>query len=680
MSNTALSFFQRLTQSVARRLALGYAALLLAIAAVGGYALLQLEHLQRETELAETRHLDRVELVLALQSGIDRVSVHARNLVLADDALAQTQEQRLLNQQQARVDELERRLRALDWDGASLGLLDGWSAAATAVRPRLDALTRLGRGGSGSGRDGLSTALAQLRPAESAWQQQTQALTRHVTDEAETALAAHRASHLTVRQQLAGLVALCVVLGGLLSWQLVRSVRQPVKQAVRMAEKLAQGAQADLTVRGDELERMQHAMRGLQQRLRAQAVDLTQPPAASAATDATARPAAATVPGRLPVADAQRPNAALNAPVTASATAALSALVAAPLPSTTPERVRQEPQFGESGAIPAVNPAPNGAPNDATPASTEALQALLQRVQSGRGPVAATGAADGAAAEPSTDAATASASPADADALVSTAVDVAERGSMVVTQVVSNMEDISASSRKINEILATIDGIAFQTNLLALNAAVQAARAGHEGAGSTHGAVAGEVRGLAQRAASAAREIKGLINASLDQAEASNRLVRDAGVTMDALVSSVQSVTDLVGQIGTSSEARTPETLREADRSVRQLDRLTRENATLVEQSASAADALRDQAERLQKVVAAFRLLQQTQEAAWTAHTAIHSARTTSRGDTLPGGLDDLPPGGTPVVDPGLKERAKPTRKGRGKDSEPPAGNDWKNF
>jgi methyl-accepting chemotaxis protein len=242
------------------------------------------------------------------------------------------------------------------------------------------------------------------------------------------------------------------------------------------------------------------------------------------------------------------------------------------------------------------------------------------------------------------------------------------------------MEDISASSRKINEILATIDGIAFQTNLLALNAAVQAARAGHEGAGSTHGAVAGEVRGLAQRAASAAREIKGLINASLDQAEASNRLVRDAGVTMDALVSSVQSVTDLVGQIGTSSEARTPETLREADRSVRQLDRLTRENATLVEQSASAADALRDQAERLQKVVAAFRLLQQTQEAAWTAHTAIHSARTTSRGDTLPGGLDDLPPGGTPVVDPGLKERAKPTRKGRGKDSEPPTGNDWKNF
>jgi hypothetical protein len=345
------------------------------------------------------------------------------------------------------------------------------------------------------------------------------------------------------------------------------------------------------------------------------------------------------------------------------ATAPLSALVAAPLPSATAERVRQEPQFDEAGAVSAT-PTPT-----VTPAADETLQALLQRVQSGRSP---------AAAGPSTDADAGEAGVAtDPDTLVSNAVDVAERGSVVVTQVVSNMEDISASSRKINEILATIDGIAFQTNLLALNAAVQAARAGHEGGSGNHGAVAGEVRGLAQRAASAAREIKGLINASLDQAEASNRLVRDAGVTMDALVSSVQSVTDLVGQIGTSSEARTPETLREADRSVRQLDRLTRDNATLVEQSASAADALRDQAERLQKVVAAFRLLQQTQEAAWTAHTAIHSARTTSRGDTLPGGLDDLPPTGTPVADPDVKaSRSKSRRKG----NEPPAGNDWKNF
>ena len=673
MSHTALSspqrLFQRLTQSVARRLALGYAALLLAVVAVGGLALHQLENLQRESEQAEARHLDRVGLVLALQSGIDRLSVHARNLALADDALAQTQEQRLLNQQQARLDEIERRLRALDWDGASLGLLDGWSVSAAAVRPRLDNLARVGRPvpGQAHGRDAVTTALAQLRPAETAWQQQTQALVRHVTEDAEAALAGHRAAHLAVRQQIATLVVVCLLLGGLLSWHLVRSVRQPVKQAVRMAEKLAQGAQADLTVQGDELQRMQHAMRGLQQRLRAQAVDVTQP----VGTAATGAPFAA-VAGRQPAAEAQ------------TATAPLSALVAAPLPTATPERARQEPQFDDPRTPPA--------PQAPTPAADETLQALLQRVQSGRGPAVAGSTADAGAGEGEgvgegvgglADSDFTGGAATDPDALVSNAVDVAERGSVVVTQVVSNMEDISASSRKINEILATIDGIAFQTNLLALNAAVQAARAGHEGAGS-HGAVAGEVRGLAQRAASAAREIKGLINASLDQAEASNRLVRDAGVTMDALVSSVQSVTDLVGQIGTSSEARTPETLREADRSVRQLDRLTRDNANLVEQSASAADALRDQAERLQKVVAAFRLLQQTQEAAWTAHTAIHSARTTSRGDTLPGGLDDLPPAGTPVADPDVKasrdSRSDSRSKTRRKGGEPPAGNDWKNF
>ncbi|MGY0193532.1 methyl-accepting chemotaxis protein [Leptothrix sp. BB-4] len=607
MSTTVSSFLQRLTRSVARRLALGYAALLLALAVIGGLALVNLDQLQHETELGESRHLDRIELVQALQAGIDRVALHARNLALAEDTLAQTQEQRLLNQQLARVDELERRLRTLEWDGASLGLLDAWSLAAGTVRPRLDALSRLGRSPSPAGREAVTVALAQLRPAEATWRQQTEALTRHVTDEADAALAAHRASHAQARQQLGGLLAVFLVMGAFMAWQLVRGVRKPVKQAVRMAEKLAQGAQADLSAQGDELERMQHAMRGLQDRLRAQAVDLTRPAPAAAVAPTVA------VPGRVPEVGVQ------------ASTAAVSALVAAPLSPVNPERLRQEPQFDAEAVAPAA-PAEPAVPNDA-------LQALLKRVQAGPPPTAN----DGAETQPAADA---EAAPADPDALVSNAVEVAERGSEVVTQVVSNMEDISASSRKINEILATIDGIAFQTNLLALNAAVQAAKAGHEGQDS-HGAVAGEVRGLAQRAASAAREIKGLINASLDQAEASNRLVRDAGVTMDALVSSVQSVTDLVGQIGQGGAPREPETLRQADRSVRQLDQLTRKNAVLVEQSASAADALRDQADRLQKVVAAFRLLQQTQEAAWTAHTAIHSARTTSRGEPPVAGKGD---------------------------------------
>ena len=221
------------------------------------------------------------------------------------------------------------------------------------------------------------------------------------------------------------------------------------------------------------------------------------------------------------------------------------------------------------------------------------------------------------------------------------AVIVAQRGGEVVSRVVANMEDIAASSRKINEVLSTIDSIAVQTNILALNAAVQSARARQEGRSGDN--VAGEVRLLAQRAASAAKEIKTLINASAEKAEFGDRLVRDAGTTMDAMVSSVQSVTDLVGQIATAEagEGRSVALL-QVDVSVQRLDDLTRQHQGLVEQSTAAAESLRVQAERLQKVVGAFRLLQQTQEAAWEAHTVIHTVRASARAETRPGGLDDL--------------------------------------
>lgn len=230
------------------------------------------------------------------------------------------------------------------------------------------------------------------------------------------------------------------------------------------------------------------------------------------------------------------------------------------------------------------------------------------------------------------------------------AVLVAQRGGEVVSQVVANMEDIAASSRKINEVLATIDSIAVQTNILALNAAVQSARARQEGRSGDN--VAGEVRLLAQRAASAAKEIKTLINASAEKAEFGDRLVRDASTTMDAMVSSVQSVTDLVGQIATAeADDGRSVALLQVDVSVQRLDDLTRQHQGLVEQSTSAAESLRQQAERLQKVVGAFRLLQQTQEAAWEAHTVIHTVRASARAETRPGGLDDLGNNGKPGGD-----------------------------
>ncbi len=192
-----------------------------------------------------------------------------------------------------------------------------------------------------------------------------------------------------------------------------------------------------------------------------------------------------------------------------------------------------------------------------------------------------------------------------ASQLASSASSVAAKGGQVVGEVVSTMNAISTSSRKIAEIIGVIDGIAFQTNILALNAAVEAARAGEQGRGFA--VVAGEVRTLAQRSAQAAREIKGLIGESVDKVDAGNRLVDDAGSTMQEIVLQVKQVTDLINEI-TSSTLEESSGIGQVSQAVTDLDQMTQQNAALVEQSAAAAESLRDQASRLQQAVAAFKL------------------------------------------------------------------------
>jgi methyl-accepting chemotaxis protein len=194
---------------------------------------------------------------------------------------------------------------------------------------------------------------------------------------------------------------------------------------------------------------------------------------------------------------------------------------------------------------------------------------------------------------------------AQANQLAATATGVAERGGTVVARVVATMDEIHASSKRIADIIGVIDGIAFQTNILALNAAVEAARAGEQGKGFA--VVAGEVRSLAQRSAGAAREIKGLIGASLEKAEAGARLVGDAGRTMTEIVASVQQVGGIVGEISSASAAQSAD-LGEVNTSVGRLDQMTQQNSALVEQSAAAAASLKDQAARLAQAVSAFRL------------------------------------------------------------------------
>ena len=192
-----------------------------------------------------------------------------------------------------------------------------------------------------------------------------------------------------------------------------------------------------------------------------------------------------------------------------------------------------------------------------------------------------------------------------ASQLASAASTAAIRGGEVFGQVIATMQDISASSKQIADIIGVIDGIAFQTNILALNAAVEAARAGEQGRGFA--VVAGEVRSLAQRSAGAAKEIKTLIGNSVDKVEGGSRLVDDAGRSMDDIVAQVRRVSELIGEISNAT-AEQSSGIGQVSTAVTQLDQVTQQNAALVEESAAAAESLKHQAGRLAEVVSVFKV------------------------------------------------------------------------
>ena len=223
---------------------------------------------------------------------------------------------------------------------------------------------------------------------------------------------------------------------------------------------------------------------------------------------------------------------------------------------------------------------------------------------------------------------------------------VARKGGSVVGEVVETMKGINDSSRKIADIIAVIDGIAFQTNILALNAAVEAARAGEQGRGFA--VVASEVRSLAQRSADAAKEIKGLINASVQRVEQGSALVDQAGTTMDEVVQSIRRVTDLMGEISAASNEQSQGVAQIGD-AVNQMDQATQQNAALVEESAAAADSLKTQAQQLVGAVAVFKLA--GQEASNSAGVQPAVARIV-RPATRPAVTRSTP---APAVEPSLR-------------------------
>lgn len=192
-----------------------------------------------------------------------------------------------------------------------------------------------------------------------------------------------------------------------------------------------------------------------------------------------------------------------------------------------------------------------------------------------------------------------------ANSLAGTASQNADRGGDVVDEVVRRMSEIKDGSRKMSEIISVIDGIAFQTNILALNAAVEAARAGEQGRGFA--VVATEVRSLAQRSASAAKDIKSLIESSVDSINEGSELADKAGTAMEEIVGSIKKVTDIIGEISAASDEQSAG-IEQINQAVSQMDQVTQQNAALVEESAAAAESLQSQAEELETSVSQFRL------------------------------------------------------------------------
>ncbi len=254
-----------------------------------------------------------------------------------------------------------------------------------------------------------------------------------------------------------------------------------------------------------------------------------------------------------------------------------------------------------------------------------------------------------------------------ANQLSHSASSVAQKGGDVVSQVVDTMGSINDSSKKIVDIIAVIDGIAFQTNILALNAAVEAARAGEQGRGFA--VVASEVRNLAQRSASAAKEIKELINDSVEKVGQGSRLVDQAGATMKEVVESVKRVSDIISEI-TAAGLEQSTGIEQINLAVTQMDQMTQQNAALVEEAAAAADALQKQAQNLSRVVSVFKLEQDFSKPASTAATGATPARQTAKALAIAAKPRALPKPAAKVNKPAVKKEPTATA----------TADDWEEF
>jgi hypothetical protein len=627
---TRLFTSARAVPSEPARLGRGFALLLLLLALVAGLGLYELHALGSRQQAQASLDAGRTRQAQELRVAIGQAGLLVRQALLPADSAAATALQLRLAEAQDRAAVLE------------LALRSGAGAAAPAwLASQLDELGRarsqtvqlhaeaLQQSRDGHQPEALRTLATRAEVAEARWLSQADELLRQLDLQAQAAQVQTQEARQRQLLQFFAWSLTALLLGALLAWSAVQRLREALERGLRtVASEAPSHAAASATARS------------------ATAVADLAPPAAA---------------GRGARAGAGVPlNPVLPRPDRAAGTLKVSrrsADAGGGDGSAFDRLAGSLTRAGSEAMAPA--PRPNAAPaavgaDLSTPPATVA--GPVQPASLASGNLSATVPSDRPC-----------------DEVVRDAVAAATRGGLVVSQVVANIEDIGATGRRIAETVALIDSIAFQTNLLALNAVVEAAhseaRSGAvlpgviPGAARVPSATAGaaaDVRSLAQRATQAAREIKALITAGASASAAGGSsptasgltaaLQQDASQTMDALLTSVQQAAELVTQVRRAAESQAPAGV--VAESMEQLDRMQRNHTALVEQSAASAEALRLQAERLQKVLGAFKLLQQTQQAAWGAHTAIRSASERSRQpDSGFGGL--VKPGDEPPASGG---------------------------
>ncbi len=503
------------------RLAVAFAALVFAAAAVVLYGISRLSHLTESLTLIGQDRIPTVQQLVNITDNSNLIARELRNTLIFDDP-AQVASA-LDTASQAR----DQASKAFDSLSQSITSVKGRTLLANALAahenysPLQAEFVELLTAGKKDGAKAL--LIGKMRPAQMAYFKELDALNDYQVDLVQVAVKAGQDAYAKDTVVMFGLLSLMVGVSTLFGWLIVRSIVTPLQSAVASTGRIAEG---------DLCEVLQAAGRD-------ETADLLR---SVARMQASLR----SVVGQV--------RAGVDSVTTASAQIAAGNLDLS-------QRTEEQASSLEE-----------------TAASMEQLTSTV------------TQSADNAS---------------QANQLAQAASAAATKGGVVVREVVNTMEQISASSKRISDIISTIDSIAFQTNILALNAAVEAARAGEQGRGFA--VVATEVRTLAQRSAQAAKEIKTLIADSGEKVDAGGRQVSQAGAAMDDIVAQVRRVTHLVGEISSASLEQS-NGIGQVNQAVAQMDQVTQQNAALVEESASAAQSLSAQAQKLAEVVAVFKI------------------------------------------------------------------------